>query len=112
MAAPDGPLARIGEPPTIGNTRAVAGYPVFGDSVLLPVRLHIDAIWPAGQLKHRLWALECLNSLRRTTAKDPVSAGSARSPPPLRLRGLRTENSEALIGELPGRLESSSRSSA
>lgn len=36
---------------------------VSGASVLLPVRLHINAILPAGQLKHRLWALECLNSL-------------------------------------------------
>ncbi|WP_292675169.1 DUF2285 domain-containing protein [Mesorhizobium sp.] len=36
---------------------------VSGASVLLPVRLHIDAIWPTGQLKHRLWALECINSL-------------------------------------------------
>ncbi|WP_425484107.1 DUF2285 domain-containing protein [Allomesorhizobium camelthorni] len=30
---------------------------------MLPVQLHIDAIWPTGQLKHRLRALECLNSL-------------------------------------------------
>ncbi|WP_184878885.1 DUF2285 domain-containing protein [Mesorhizobium sangaii] len=30
---------------------------------LLPVRLHLDAIWPTRQLKHRLWTLECLNSL-------------------------------------------------
>ncbi|NGO54515.1 DUF2285 domain-containing protein [Mesorhizobium camelthorni] len=36
---------------------------VSGASVLLPVRLHIDAIWPTEQLKRRLWALECINSL-------------------------------------------------
>ncbi|EHK54581.1 hypothetical protein MAXJ12_24447 [Mesorhizobium alhagi CCNWXJ12-2] len=36
---------------------------VSGESVLLPVRLHIDAIWPAQQLKPRLRALECINSL-------------------------------------------------
>jgi hypothetical protein len=36
---------------------------VSGASVLLPVRLHIDAIWPTGKLKQRLWALECLNRL-------------------------------------------------
>ncbi|TIX81761.1 MAG: hypothetical protein E5V21_09930 [Mesorhizobium sp.] len=35
---------------------------VYGANVLLPFRLHIDAIWPTAQLKHRLWALEGLNS--------------------------------------------------
>ncbi|TIW91106.1 MAG: DUF2285 domain-containing protein, partial [Mesorhizobium sp.] len=34
---------------------------VSGASVLLSVHLHTDAIWPAGQSRHRLWSLECLN---------------------------------------------------
>ncbi|WP_292235239.1 DUF2285 domain-containing protein [Mesorhizobium sp.] len=36
---------------------------VSGVSVLLSVHLHTDAIWPAEHLRHRLWGLECLNSL-------------------------------------------------
>ncbi|MFB9984580.1 DUF2285 domain-containing protein [Mesorhizobium kowhaii] len=36
---------------------------VSGATVAQRVRLQVDAIWPAGQAKHRLWALECLNSL-------------------------------------------------
>ncbi|BCM17691.1 DNA -binding domain-containing protein [Mesorhizobium sp. J8] len=36
---------------------------VSGASVLRPVLIHTDAIWPAADLRHRLWALECLNVL-------------------------------------------------
>ncbi|WP_353642538.1 DUF2285 domain-containing protein [Mesorhizobium sp. WSM2239] len=36
---------------------------VTGASVLQPVGLRADAVWPADLPKHRLWALECLNAL-------------------------------------------------
>ncbi|RWQ17652.1 DUF2285 domain-containing protein [Mesorhizobium sp.] len=83
---------------------------VSGAKVIQPLRLHIDAIWPAGQLKHRLWALECLNSLR-ARGRLPKTL----FPPDARGRRLRVilqaldgslagasqrEIAEALIGEL------------
>lgn len=36
---------------------------VSGPSILGPVRLRADAVWPAGEWRQRLWALKCLNSL-------------------------------------------------
>ncbi|RUU02144.1 DUF2285 domain-containing protein [Mesorhizobium sp. USDA-HM6] len=36
---------------------------VSGASVLSPVFIHAHANWPAAYLRHRLWALECLNAL-------------------------------------------------
>nr|WP_245452149.1 DUF2285 domain-containing protein [Mesorhizobium waimense] len=36
---------------------------VSGADILRPVCLRAEAIWPAALLKHRLWALECLNAL-------------------------------------------------
>ncbi|RAZ72900.1 DUF2285 domain-containing protein [Mesorhizobium atlanticum] len=36
---------------------------VSGLSIVDPVRLSTDAIWPAGELRQRLWALECLHSV-------------------------------------------------
>ncbi|CDX53847.1 conserved hypothetical protein [Mesorhizobium plurifarium] len=36
---------------------------VSGSSIVGPVRLRTNAIWTAGELRQRLWALECLNSL-------------------------------------------------
>ena len=36
---------------------------VSGADIMQPVRLRIDAVWSAEHLKHRLWALECLNTL-------------------------------------------------
>ncbi|WP_244621978.1 DUF2285 domain-containing protein [Neomesorhizobium albiziae] len=69
---------------------------VSGASVLLPVRFHIDAIWPAGQLKQRLWALECLN---RLTADGRLP--KTLSPPEARGRRLRFVL-QALDGSLAG----------
>ncbi|PBB89228.1 hypothetical protein CK215_28645 [Mesorhizobium sp. WSM3864] len=45
---------------------AIAGAELDG-----PVLLRTDAIWPAGQAKHRLWALECLDTLL-TQARLPA----------------------------------------
>lgn len=39
---------------------------VEGAGVLLPVQLHVDAIWPADRLRHRMNGLECLNTLCTT----------------------------------------------
>lgn len=39
---------------------------VEGASVLGPVQLHVDAIWPANRLRHRMNGLECLNTLCAT----------------------------------------------
>ncbi|RUT97665.1 DUF2285 domain-containing protein [Mesorhizobium sp. USDA-HM6] len=36
---------------------------VSGASIIGPVRLRADAVWPAGEVRQHLWALECLNSL-------------------------------------------------
>ncbi|OHV64227.1 hypothetical protein LCM4577_32040 [Mesorhizobium sp. LCM 4577] len=36
---------------------------VFGQSILGPVLLRTDAVWPAGEWRQRLWALNCFNSL-------------------------------------------------
>ncbi|OWK19815.1 hypothetical protein AJ88_37525 [Mesorhizobium amorphae CCBAU 01583] len=36
---------------------------VSGADILRPVCLRAEAIWPTALLKHRLWALECLNAL-------------------------------------------------
>ncbi|WP_421950823.1 DNA -binding domain-containing protein [Pelagibacterium sp.] len=36
---------------------------VSGANFLRPVQLRTDAIWPSKHMKHRMWALECLNYL-------------------------------------------------
>ncbi|WP_453973909.1 DNA -binding domain-containing protein [Amorphus sp. MBR-141] len=36
---------------------------VSGESILMPVRLSADALWPAAEIRHRWQALECLNAL-------------------------------------------------
>jgi hypothetical protein len=43
-----------------GNSIQLA---VSGADILQPACLHAEAIWPAALLKHRFWALECLNTL-------------------------------------------------
>lgn len=69
---------------------------VSGVSVLLSVHLHTDAIWPAEQLRYRLWGLECLNSLM-ALGRPPKTL----FPPEARSRRLRFVL-QALDGSLAG----------
>jgi len=45
------------------NAQHTLQLAVSGADILQPVCLRAEAIWPAALLKHRLWGLECLNTL-------------------------------------------------
>ncbi|MER8522889.1 DUF2285 domain-containing protein [Mesorhizobium sp. M1076] len=47
----------------LGHAQRSLQIAVSGADILQPVHLLAEAIWPAAVLKHRLWALECLNAL-------------------------------------------------